>query len=208
LANRTLRRAAARSGSRAVQRRPAPTRPYEGPANRIVERDKFSREIEIWHANDAGDPRELMFELPKGLRPETVEKAFLFYGRQWIDWLDRQGVQVDPRTIRMAGPAPCLELDKLDREQYFIRALCKRVRPEVRRLDEALDLFEHQPVAGSAMRMLLQTTVAPELIEANARAQAAAAKVAPAMRAHQQQVQDWRRAKGLPLFKEEASDGG
>lgn len=178
----------------------SPSRP-----NRLLEVDPFpGKEIDLWHADDAGDWRELVFEVPVWAKPDAIAKAFREMGSKWIDWLDKKGMQVQTQTIQCHGPYPCLELSKLDMQQLVISARVKRVRPEKMLREEAEPFFSTQPEnANKSVSQVFKgpQRMGPKAIERNARMQEEARKRAPAVVAAHEEIARERERRGLPAFE-------
>jgi len=112
--------------------------------NRVVERSPFGPpKVEIWDADPRGHWYRLLFYLPKGVSQQAVESAFRWYGRRWIDHLQRGGMLV--REVLPAGPFPAPELDHLDDWLYVIQARATRTKPFVTDLDHGEQLLTNQP---------------------------------------------------------------
>lgn len=177
--------------------------------NRIVDSNTLRQRrprVETWHSDDRGDWHELNFTLPQGISARAIEKAFLAFGRDWIAWKAKQGWECDWRSIHLAGPFPCAELDKQDLNTYAVKARFKRSAPLLMTLDDAEVHFQSKPQAPHDGAILTQLSKHPEMIEQQARANAAAFKQLPENRKAWERMDRERRELGLPEFKEEDPD--
>lgn len=191
--------------------------------NRVVGATPFpSSKVEVWHASDEGDLREFVFELPQTVRCRSGPKArlnklsvpcnacpqcFLVgnairdYGRRWIDKLAKENLLVNPKSIRVRGPYPCLTLDKLDMDSYVISLRVRQTKPRYLPLEQAEAIVNTEPSYGSIADIYAQGQRAPELIEDNARQRAESDAAMPQVRASWEQMDRERAEHGLPPFK-------
>lgn len=147
------------------------------PLNRIVESSRVpSSKVELWHSNDEGDLRELEFRLPRGTSHSSVEAAFREYGKKWIDHLTSMGLKINPKTIQMEGPFPCLDFDELDMDAYIIQARWKQTKPEFVSISRADELFNNQPDDTYTLADMYRNAASagPKAIEEQARMTVAA----------------------------------
>lgn len=178
--------------------------PNSSAPNRIVEANpRWNKpEVEVWHANDAGDLHELQFEVPVWARHDSIVNAFRAFGQKWIEYKVKQGYALRGR-VRCHGPYPAQEFEKLDQNVFVISGRFVRTRPEVMSLDEAEPLFRSQPQnpGQSVASIYAQAMRVPGLIEGNARASADAKKRAPAARRAWDEADRERRERGLPAYE-------
>jgi len=186
--------------------------------NRIVERDKFSGQVEVWHCRDEGDLRERMFHLPRLTCPAVkagrqrcgecrictvIDKAIRMKGVEWIEWLAKQGVRV--KDVRPHGPYPALEMDHLDEDVYIISARAVREKPLLMKQEKAAELFAEQPYQDDRPGVRhIWDNLTPEMIEQQAREQRAAEQKEkrdrPKREALKKRIADRRRAIGAPVY--------
>lgn len=170
-------------------------------ANQIVDVDRYSHQYAFYHLHDEGDLREFVFLAPKWASRASIENAFSRYGRMWID--RERDWQIVPRSIVCHGPYPCLDLEYLDYDVYVITARWRRVKPLVVKGDVAetlVSVLPRKPDVASGFREMKRH---PELIEANARANAEAAKKVDKTLAAREEMDRWRRERGMPEFRAE-----
>ena len=176
------------------------------PRNRVVEESQLPQSsVKVYHSSDLGDWRYLIFDLPHPLSETMRERAYKQLGEAWVLKCAKMGFAINRRSIMpLLGPAPCLELDKLDRRTYCIAARFWVDRPMEVTPETAQTYLETKPVKPSPpIEINQQAERAPHLIEANARAQAEAAKRVPAVQAMQKEAAAFRRDKGLTPFDPE-----
>lgn len=177
------------------------------PPPRIISRDPYSFQYEIWEADGVnGDVHEFVFYLPKGISAGVVEGAFRTKGRKWIEWRTRAHRMIlNQKSLRCTGPHQALELDHLDENLYLISARWWREKPyKPKTLDEAHQLMTTMPSQSqpdSIAEIYAHGANNPDMVEPMARAKVAAAKLAPAARKSWGQMDSERRAAGLPEFK-------
>ena len=176
------------------------------PRNRVVEESQLPQSsVKVYHSSDLGDWRYLIFDLPHPLSEAMKEKAYKQLGEAWVQKCAKMGFKINRKSILpLLGPAPCLELDKLDRRTYCIAARFWVDRPIEVTAETARAYLETEPVKPSPpIEINQQAERAPHLIEANARAQADAAKKVPEIQAARKEIAAIRRQKGLKPFNPE-----
>ena len=170
--------------------------------------------VEVWESSDQGDLREFVFELPRSLRCGTglsvpcnacphcfqVGNAIRDYGRRWIDKLRKQALRVNPGSVRISGPFPCLTMDKLDMDSYVISLRVKQEKPRYLSLEQAETIVNTEPTQGSVADIYQQGQAAPALIETNARARVASDAAMPEVRKSWAQMDRERAEHGLPPY--------
>lgn len=183
--------------------------------NRYVERDPFPSvnrpQVAVWHSAEEGDLKELMFLLPKAVSELSRDKAFLKYGRDWLERGARQGWAFNPNGrvnglegmgVICHGPYPALELGELDKQVYVITVRARRTRPEMMSVDDFERLIAAQPTGRPGLGKIYGAAakLPPDVIEQQVRATAAAEKKVERHRAEIEQKQQDRRELGLPPF--------
>lgn len=164
----------------------------------LIEGDRFSHTAHVWHGDDRGDVIEFAFTLPRGVRRETIEAAFRYYGRMWVDRKVKEGWKPNPRSFGCYGPFPSLETPGED--EYIIRARWWREKPLVMSAAQFEALAKVEPQPASYLAILQQAAALPD----NREQQEDARRRAAAWRQEVEEKKAWRRSRGLPLVKEVA----